>query len=131
MNKVNNMREALDRIEGDWNPLSPEAKAAAAAGTGRAVLIRVKNVPELVQKQGGGIGSALQKLAPATLETKVLDTMRMKLAEEFKKQGVDADVSVVASAGFMPAGSSPIWKPLAITFGSLGLAALIWKLVKR
>lgn len=110
--------------------------------TERAVLIKIKNVPAVITKQGGsagalaqGVGSFAKGLGSsainATLEGKVYDTVAAQLHDKFKEQGVDADVQVVEPAGYQAAGASPIWKPIALGLGGVGVLVLGWKLVAR
>ena len=97
----------------------------------RSLLITIKNVPELVAAQGGATGSLAQKIVPGTIEAKVYDTMRAKLASALTEQGVKADVQVVAPDGMVPAGGSPIWKPVAIGAGGFLLFVLGRAIVRR
>lgn len=92
--------------------------SAAQSSAARALLVRVRDVPALVRAQGGAAGGFAAQLAPQTMENLVYGKMKDEFAEKLKEKGVDADVQVVASAGFVPAGSSPIWKPLAFGLGA-------------
>lgn len=68
---------------------------------GHAVLIRLNNTAEIVQKQGQ-LASIAQMLAPSTIETKVYSTLADKLKTSLAEQGVNADVNVVDPAGYKP-----------------------------
>lgn len=118
-------------------PSSPAAAAAAAAARGAgataawaygpAIVIRIKNVDELIEKRGGKSGGFVYKLAPQTLTNKVYSEMQKKLTDGFLKEGVDADVSVLSSA---PAGKRSMPDILTgAAVGALGVGALL--LLKR
>lgn len=130
--------EAVREILGGGAPDS-FVKAGAASSAGgfaggqagaRAVLIRVKDVAALVKAQGGGVGAFAVSLAPDTISDVVYSKIAAELASGFKEKGVDVDVKVVSPVGFQLAGSSPIWKPLAITFGAAGAGYGAWRIFK-
>lgn len=96
-----------------------------------ALLIRVNNVPSLVEKKGGAAGKFAQMLVPETVTSAVYDKMRGEFSKKLKEEGVDAEVSLVSPANYQRAGVSPIWKGLAIGLGSLVAAYGTYRLVKR
>ncbi|HVO22486.1 MAG TPA: hypothetical protein VMW56_02540, partial [Candidatus Margulisiibacteriota bacterium] len=93
------------------------------AAADRAVLVQVKDVPALVKAQGGSTGAIAMSIVPETITAKVYSELASKLASGLKDQNVDADVKVVTAAGYQPAGSSPIWKPIAL--GGIGTLAFL------
>lgn len=103
----------------------------ALADGGQGVLIRIKDVRALVAAKGGGIGQLAQAIAPETIAAKVYSEMADKMKEGLTKEGVDADVKVVSHKGLAPVGVNPIWKPMAITFGSLLAGFASYKVVNR
>ena len=100
-----------------------------AMSANRSILIKVRNVPELVRKQGGALGGLAAGLVPETINATVYDKMAAELLKGLTEKGVDADVKVVEPTGFQAAGGSPIWKPLAMGLGGAGLLMLGWKIV--
>ena len=108
-------------------PISLEDILGTEPVTGRAILIRAKD-PGAVVRSKGAVASFLQQQAPSTLEGKFYDEMAKKMKEGLKAQGVDADVQVVEPSGWQSAGSSPVWKPLAIGASALGVGLLGWML---
>ena len=102
-----------------------------AVQKGRGVLIQVRDTKALAALKGGAAGGFAANLFPDTIDAKVYSDMRDKIAAGLKSEGVDADVSVVVPEGHVPAGASPIWKPIAITLG-VGLGGFgIWRIVKH
>lgn len=95
----------------------------------RAIIIKVKNVPQLVAKMGGSMGSLVQSLAPESIDSKVYDEMSKKMKEGLEAQGADADVRVVDIANMRFASENPIWKPVALGIVGTGLVAGLYKLV--
>ena len=111
--------------------MTTTTKLTGGAQSGRSVLIQVRDTKALAAAKGGATGAAAAKLFPDTIDAKVYSDMRDKIAAGLKAEGVDADVSVVVPEGRVPAGSSPIWKPIAITLG-VGLGGYgIWRIVKH
>ena len=108
-------------------PVSGEILGADPSG--RAVLIRVIDVPSVVKAKGGGAGSLAIALAPQTIEHKVYTDMAAQIRQGLAKEGVLADVQVVSPLGFQPVGSSPIWRGVAIGLGALTAGFIGWKLV--
>lgn len=98
---------------------------------GEYLVIRVKNVPELVKKQGGAAGALAYAAAPQTITAKVYDEMRSKLAEGLDQQGVDADISVVSLPPTGPAPKGELLTGIAIGAGTVGIGALVWHGVKQ
>lgn len=96
--------------------------SVASDTAGQALLIQVKNVPDLVKSQGGAAGTMAYSLAPGTITGKVYSTMQGELKTKLKEQGVDADVSIVSPAGYKPQAGGFPWKPVAI--GSIAVSAL-------
>ena len=101
---------------------------------GRGVLVRVKNVPELVRDQAKGwkgeVGKALAStLFDDTIESKVYSEMKKKLVAGFKESGVDADVQVVQAADYR-ATTSTFLKHAAVGAGAVGVGWGLWQLAK-
>ena len=102
-----------------------------SAATERAVLVQVKDVPALVKAQGGSTGAIAMSILPETITAKVYSELASKLASGLKDQNVDADVKVVTSTGYQPAGSSPIWKPIALGLGGALVVMALRHFLKR
>ena len=95
----------------------------------RAVLIRVRNAPELVRK-AGAVASLAQTLFPTTLDSKVYSEMATKLAAGLKAEGVDADVRVVEPAGWQRARGIISWPDAAVGAAVVIMALLVWNLFR-
>lgn len=95
--------------------------------SGRAILIQVRDVPALVQAQGGSSGSLVQKLVPDTIEATVYRKMAQEMANGLREKGVDADVRVVSPVGFKPARNGEFSRGVIAGVGLLGVALLAWK----
>lgn len=97
------------------------------------LVIRVKNVGDLVAKQGGAVGKLAHTLAPQTITDKVYDEMRKEMLKEFAKQGADVDIQVTATP---PMGKRA---PTEFGRGALvggvgaavlgGLALVVWRIL--
>lgn len=96
------------------------------AETNRAVMVRIKNVAEVVRDQGGAAGAIAQQFAPVTIENEVYKKIAEEFARGLKAKNIDAVVTVVDAP-------SPDWKPVkgsrvvqytAIGVGGAGLLGL-------
>lgn len=96
--------------------------------SGQGVLVQVSDMPQLIKSQGELAHQAYQ-LLPGVVTQKAYQTIRDQLDSKLKEQGVLANVTVVDPVGFQPSGASPIWKPLAVVFGVVGIIAghFLWK----
>ena len=95
-----------------------------------ALLVQVRNIPELVARQGGAPGAAVQALAPRTIANKVYTEMQKRMTSEFAKQGVDVDVRVVASAqDFGPPPRGEFLTGAAVGASAVGFAWVVKALV--
>ena len=101
----------------------------APAETNHALLIKVKNAAELVRSQGA-LAAFAQTLAPATLESKVLSTLRDKLTSALKEQNVDADISIVEPKAFTAAGGGHIARDVGLVVAGVGGLALLYHLFR-
>lgn len=96
---------------------------------GRGILIRVRNVPQLVSQQGA-VETLAQRLAPGTVEKKALSTIRDQLSSGLKEKGVDAELTIVSPANYK-ADSSNIWFGIAAALG-VGVAGYVgYRVIKR
>lgn len=98
--------------------------------TNHAVLVKVKNVAELVRAQGA-VASLAQAVAPASIESKVYATLKDELKTALKDKGVDADISVVDPANYVSAGWDHLGTDLGLAIGGAGIGALIYWLFTR
>lgn len=92
-------------------------------GAGDPVLvIRLKNLDNVIKKQGGAAGGLAMWAAPQSITNVALEAARKKLEEGFRKEGVDAEVTIAAAA--------PTEKPpkgeffIGVVAGALGLGLL-------
>jgi hypothetical protein len=102
----------------------------AALGSGRSVLITVRDVPALIRAQGGNAGALIDRFVPDTLESTVYSKMAAKIASGMKDEGVDADVRVVAPTGYKPAPTPDFFRGVLVGAGSVGAGWLVWKLIR-
>jgi hypothetical protein len=98
---------------------------------GPFVTIHVKNIPELVAKQGGSQGAFVQQLLPSTIENVVYSKMAGEIAKGMKAQGVDADVKVVSDKPARGATSSDFTIGAVAGAGGVGLLYGMVKLFKH
>lgn len=96
-----------------------------ATSAGRAVLIKVRDVPTLVRAQGGAAGALAQEFLPDTVEAKVYSEMAAEMKRGLKEKGVDADVSVVAPVGYKPAPQPDFTRGIMIGGGVVAALASI------
>ncbi len=97
------------------------------SATNKAILIQVKNAGALAANQGK-VAALAAGVAPATIESTVLSTVVSKLKDNFKTQGVDADVSMVEPAGYQPASGSGLMVNVACVAGGAAVVGLAWLL---
>jgi hypothetical protein len=95
----------------------------------QAIVIRVKNVAGLVESKGGKTGAFAYQLVPQTISRKVYNEMAAKLKSGFKDQGVDADISVVATAPSVKRSMPDIYVGMALGAGVIGIGWLLSKYV--
>lgn len=98
-------------------------------GADKALLIKVRNIPEVVASKGA-VASLAQKAAPETIEAKVYEEMGKQLKDKLRENKIDADVSIVNPAGFAPA-ASDMGRNLAIGVGVVGLGLGLLYAVRR
>jgi hypothetical protein len=82
-----------------------------------SVVIRVKNVPEVVAKQGGALATLAQRMAPEFVNVQFHEEFKKKLTSELAGEGVQADVEVMPSAGVPGACPPPSPSHLARDIG--------------
>lgn len=92
--------------------------------TSHALLIKVKNAPDLARSQGA-LAAFAQMLAPATVENKVYEEMATKLKASLKDQNVLADVSIVDPAAWKPSVGAHLWSDVAWALGGAGVLAIV------
>ncbi len=107
-----------------------EVLGAAVAGSGRGVLITVRDVPALIRAQGGNAGAFIDRYLPDTLETTVYSKMAAEIASGMKDKSVDADVRLVAPVGYKPAQTPDFFWGVTVGVGGVGVGWLLWKLVR-
>ena len=104
-----------------------------AAEDSLALVIKVKNIAEVVAKQGGAAGKLAQQLAPLTIANTVYNAMKDKMAAGFAEQGVVADIAITSS---VPTAKPTKGEFLAgVVVGGVGVGAVavggwaLWKYV--
>lgn len=107
-----------------------DAVVGAALGSGRGVLITVRDVPALIKAQGGNVGAFIDRFVPDTLEATVYGKMATKIAAGMKDEGVDAEVRVVTPTGYKPAPTPDFARGVLVGVGGVGAAWLLWKLIR-
>lgn len=72
-------------------------KAVDIIGTSadRAIIIRVKNMRDVVKREGGALGDLAQTVLPDFTSEQFYSKLRSELSGKFKEKGVDAQVDVV------------------------------------
>lgn len=97
--------------------------------TNQAILVKIKNAPELA-KGSGVTGVIANALVPATTEAMVYSQAAGELKTALKEKGVEADVTVVEPSGWKPAeGNSHLIQDLAVGVGVLGVAAIAYNIL--
>ena len=99
----------------------------AMVAEGPALVVRLRNVAALVEREKGKAGALAMTLAPETVTGKVYSTLGNKLRDAMAKEGADADVSIVTD---VPRG--PGLRRDLVTGVVTGLitAAIIWVIGK-
>lgn len=87
-----------------------------------ALVIRIKNVADVVKRQGGATGAAAYAAIPNVVTEKVYSTVQEQLSTKFKEQGVDADVQVTSAP---PMGKAPSGKRDFLTGAVVGAGAVV------
>lgn len=103
------------------------------AATNRGILIKIRNAAELARSQGA-LASIAAQIAPATIEAKVYDEMRKRLASSLKDSHVEADVMIVEPTAFQTADGKHVAHDVGVGLVAaggivIGLAVL-WKLAE-
>lgn len=100
------------------------------AESAKAILIRLRDPGALARTQGS-VASFAQALAPATIEAKVLETVKDQIGQSFKDKGIDADISIVQPGNFALADNSHIAADVGFAIGGAGMIGLFWFLFSR
>ena len=95
-----------------------------------ALVIRVKNAPELVAKQGGAMGKLAFDLAPATITGKIYSEMQKEMLTKFAEKGVVADVQVVTSPPSGPPPKAEFLRGMAAGGIGVGIVYGLWRLIR-
>lgn len=97
----------------------------------QALVIRVKNVPELVAKEGGATGKLVHSLVPQTIANTVYDKMAAEMRAKFKEKGVDADVEVTYAPPAVGRSPKDFFVGAGVGAGLIGAVWLIKGLLSR
>ena len=110
---------------------APDDSSVVGAAGDQYVVIKVKNVGDLVKKQGGALGNAAFGLLPQMITNTVYTKMRDEFSKKLGEQGVDAEVSVTASppGGAVPAGEGIKFGLIAV--GTVGAGWGLWHFLLR
>lgn len=100
-----------------------------SGNSSRAILLRVRNVPQLVAAQSKA-GAFLQQLAPDTIEAQVYSTIKDELSSAMKEKGVDADVQIVSGSGYSPAPDSSLLTTVLVGLGGVAVGAFAMRMLK-
>ena len=96
------------------------------------LVIRVRNLEELVRKRGGFAGGLAVQLAPKTIENKVYSEMAREMVQKFREQGVDAEVSITSAPPTEAAARADFIKGAFVGAGLLAFGRLaVWLIAKR
>lgn len=121
-----------DSTDGGAPSDGSDSSVVGAGATGdQYIVIKVKNVGDLVKKQGGALGNLAFSLVPTTISNTVYSKMRDEFSTKLKEQGVDADVSVTATP---PGGSVPAGEGIKlglIAAGTIGVGWGAWHFLLR
>lgn len=103
----------------------------AYIGADPYVAIRLRNVGDVVAKQGGTFGNIAFSAAPQTITNEVYSKIRDKVAAALSAEGVDADVGVFTLPGGKPGASSDLGR--GILFGAALVVAglFVYKAVSK
>ncbi|MDO8681563.1 MAG: hypothetical protein Q7R30_23865 [Acidobacteriota bacterium] len=94
------------------------------------IVFTVKNLPEVVAKEGGSAGAVAFKAVPQTIENMAYGKIRDELKTEFGKKGVNIDVQTtyVKPVGGRPPNDLLVGATMGAA--SVGVGYGLWKLVK-
>ena len=106
------------------------SKYVLGAGGEPYVAVRLQNVGDLVQQQGGATGKLAYSIAPKTITATAYDALRKKLIEGFAQQGVSADVTVQTTPGGGPP-QTDLLRGIVIGAVGVGVGWAAWKYVLR
>ncbi len=93
------------------------------------LVIRVKNLDELVRNRSGFAGGLAVQLAPQTIANKVYSEMAREMVAKFRQQGVDADVQIVSGAPSPGEARSDFLKGMLVGAAALAAGRLAVKLL--
>ena len=95
-----------------------------------ALVIRVRNAPELVAKQGGAMGKLAFDIAPASITAKIYSEMQKEMLTKFREKGVVADVQVVTSPPSGPPPKAEFLRGMAAGGVGVGIVYGLWRLIR-
>lgn len=100
-------------------------------GADKALLIKVRNVPEIAASQGM-VASFAQKALPETVEDAVYSEIAKQLKDKLREQKVDTDISIIKAPGGRPdAAPGEAARNVAIGLGVVGIGLAAFYAVKR
>ncbi len=103
----------------------------AAAVDPQYLVIKVKNMADVIAKQGGALGNFGYSLTPQTMANFVYGQMAGQFKQKMAAEGVDADVAVTADPPTHKPPSGGVLVGAAVGVGAVGLGALLWKYVLK
>jgi len=95
-----------------------------------ALVIRVENPGELVQKQGGATGALVFDIAPSSVTGMIYSKMRDEMLKKFKEQGVNADVQITTSPPKGPPPKAEFVRGMVAGGATAGVVYLLYRLIR-
>lgn len=100
------------------------------AGDDLALVVRLKNLPSLIQREGGTAGALAYGALPQTIANTAYNKFKEKLLDGAKVEGVDMDVQVISTPILGTRPKRDFLIGMSAGAGAAGLGYLLWRLIR-
>lgn len=93
--------------------------------------VRIRNVPDVLAKEAGALGTLAYKAAPQTLTNEVYNKVRDRLSDALQKEGVAADVGIYTLPGGKPGATSDLGRGILVGAALVVASLFVYKAVSK
>ncbi len=109
-----------------------DAVVGARAGdpADQYVVIRVKNMGDVVRREGGALGNFAYEMTPQTIANIAYGKMRDEFKKSLADKGVDADVTLAATPPIGKPAKGELLTGVLVGAGTVGIGWGLWHIVR-
>jgi hypothetical protein len=111
-------------------PPAAEETVVGADIADQFVVIRIKNMADVIKAQGGALGNLAFSLTPQTVANLAFSRMRDEFKKSLADKGVDADVTLAAAGPATKAPRGELVTGVIVGAGAIGVGWGLWRLLR-